>query len=135
MPKTSISKINSQTCPHEATMFIAQQAVNWNELALTIARRMKTLEKRGELPNWADMDNVYAMMVVALLQRFSVQLMIAQESHEQCYDLAKSLYESFGLSEQLSELMADFLLANDSIRDAVTKRLRDRLSNLPWENN
>lgn len=136
MKRSTISKIKQDTCAHEATMFIAQQSVDWNGLLAAITNRLKTLMKRNETPDWAGhSDNVAAMLVVALFQRFSVQLMITSDEHPTCYELSKSLYDSFGLSGQLCDLLADFVLANDGVKDAITKRLREELSNLPWENN
>ena len=136
MPRTHLSNIRSDTCPHQAVMHIAQQCINWNQLLEMVSARLKTLDKKGELPDWAGSpDNVVAMMLVAILQRFTVQLIMMRDIDPECITMAKDLYQSYGLSDELSMLFADFIVANDSVKEAITERLRLDLGNLPWEVN
>jgi hypothetical protein len=117
-------------------MHIAQQCINWNQLLEMVSARLKTLDKKGELPDWAGSpDNVVAMMLVAILQRFTVQLIMMRDIDPECITMAKDLYQSYGLSDELSMLFADFIVANDSVKEAITERLRLDLGNLPWEVN
>lgn len=127
-------KIIGSTCIHEATGFLAERILRWSQTLRETSRRMRKLEKEGDLPEWASHDNVEAAAMVAVMRALTALLGVAREDHPELFGIAQEIISDFEIDRDTCNAVAEFLLANDSMKSCLVSNTRKALARY-WEDN